>query len=393
MTDYRDPEGEVASLSPDALADRLAAGEPVRVLDVRNRDEFEAWHVEAPSVTTTLLPYMQWVQADATDSVADCAAEIDGEGPVLVVCARGEASAYVADLLDRAGREATNLDGGMDAWARVYRATDLPTDGPATVVQYRRPASGCLSYLVVAGDEAVVVDPLRAFVDCYVDDAAARSAEITTVVDTHVHADHVSGLRELAARTGATPVLPRMSIERGVTYDAEPIIHGETIPVGDAALEAIHLPGHTTGMTAFLLDGVLLAGDSLFVESVARPDLEQGADGAPALAAQLHESLTARLADRPDGTLVAPGHYSPAATPREDGSYAAVLGDLRDRLAVFSMDRQSFTGRLVMDTPERPANFERIVAINLGLDDGDDEDTLELELGPNNCAAGPDLAD
>jgi DNA mismatch repair protein MutS len=241
--------------------------------------------------------------------------------------------------------------------------------------------------------EAVVVDPLRAFVDRYVDDAATRGAEITTVVDTHVHADHVSGLREVADRTGATPVVPRMSSERGVTYDAEPIIHGEELAVGDTTLEAIHLPGHTTGMTAFLLDGVLLAGDSLFVESVARPDLEEGADGAPALAAQLYESLTARLADLPDGTLVAPGHYSPAATPREDGAYAAPLGDLRDRLAVFSMDRQSFTGRIVMDTPDRPANFQRIVAINLGLVDADDEDAFELELGPNNCAASPDLAD
>jgi glyoxylase-like metal-dependent hydrolase (beta-lactamase superfamily II)/rhodanese-related sulfurtransferase len=393
MTDYRDPEGEVASLSPDALADRLAASEPVRVLDVRNRDEFEAWHVEGPSVTTTLVPYMTWVQADATDSVADRAADIDGAGPILVVCARGEASASVADLLDRAGYDATNLDGGMEAWARVSRTAELATDGPSTVVQYRRPSTGCLGYLVVAGDEAVVVDPLRAFVDRYVDDAAARGAEITTAVDTHVHADHVSGLREVADRTGATPVVPRMSSERGVTYDAEPIIHGEELAVGDTTLEAIHLPGHTTGMTAFLLDGVLLAGDSLFVESVARPDLEEGADGAPALAAQLYESLTARLADLPDGTLVAPGHYSPAATPREDGAYAAPLGDLRDRLAVFSMDRQSFTGRIVMDTPDRPANFQRIVAINLGLEDADDEDAFELELGPNNCAASPDLAD
>ena len=280
----------------------------------------------------------------------------------------------------------------MDAWARVCRTTELATD-PATIVQYRRPATGCLGYLVVAGDEAVVVDPLLAFVDRYVDDAAARGAEITTVVDTHVHADHLSGLRELAARTGATPVMPRMSLERGVTYDVEPIIHGEEVAVGDTTLEAIHLPGHTTGMTAFLLDDVLLAGDSLFVESVARPDLEEGADGAPALAAQLYESLTERLADLPDGTLVAPGHYSSAATPREDGAYAATLGDLRDRLAVFSMDRQSFTGRMVMDTPDRPANFERIVAINLGRDGADDETAFELELGPNNCAASPDLAD
>ena len=393
MTDYREPEGEVDSLSPDALADRLDAGEPVRLLDVRNRDEYEEWHIDGPSVTATLIPYMQWLQADATDSVAERAAEIEGEGPIVAVCARGEASAYVADLLDRAGHDARNLADGMAGWARVLRTTELSTDGPATVVQYRRPASGCLGYMVTAGDEAVVVDPLRAFVDRYVADAADRGVDITHVVDTHVHADHVSGLRDLADRTGATPVMPRMGIERGVEYEVEPVIHGETIPVGETELDAVHLPGHTTGMTGFLVDGILLAGDSLFVESVARPDLEQGADGASALAAQLHESLTERLADLPDETLVAPGHYSEAATPAADGSYTATLGDLRNRLGVFSMDRNEFTGRIVMDMPDRPANFERIIAINLGLEALDDAEAFELELGPNNCAASPGAAD
>jgi len=393
MTDYREPEGDVESLSPDALADRLDAGQPVRLLDVRNRDEYEEWHIDGPSVTTALVPYMQWLQADATDSVAERAADIDGEGPIVAVCARGEASAYVADLLDRAGYDARNLADGMEGWARVSRTTDLPTDGAATVVRYRRPASGCLGYMVTAGDEAVVVDPLRAFVDRYVADAEERGATITHVVDTHVHADHVSGLRELADRTGATPLMPHMAIERGVEYDVEPIIHGETIPVGDTALEALHLPGHTTGMTAFHVAGVLLAGDSLFVESVARPDLEQGADGAPALAAQLYESLTERLADLPDETLVAPGHYSEAATPAADGSYTATLGELRERLRVFAMDRNEFTGRIVMDMPDRPANFERIIAINLGRVEPDEGEAFELELGPNNCAASPEAAD
>ncbi|MFB6084870.1 MAG: MBL fold metallo-hydrolase [Halorientalis sp.] len=392
MSDYPDPDVAVESRSPDWLAGRIAAGDPVRLLDVRNRDEFEDWHVDGPSVETTLIPYMQWLQAEVQSTVADRAAEIDGEGPITVVCGEGEASAYVAGLLTEAGIDAHNLADGMRGWARVHRELDVPCDA-ATVLQVQRPASGCLSYLVIDGDEAAVIDPLRAFTDRYVAAASERGAEITTVVDTHVHADHVSGLRELAAETGAVPVLSRLSHQRGVEYETETVVDGAALAVGDATLRAVHLPGHTTGMTAFAVSDVLLSGDSIFVESVARPDLQRGAGGAEALAAQLYESLTERLADFADDTLVAPGHYGDDATPNDDGIYAARLGELRDRLPVFGMDRTEFTARILRDMPPQPDDYERIVAANLGLDELDDDAAFEVELGPNNCAANPSLGE
>jgi glyoxylase-like metal-dependent hydrolase (beta-lactamase superfamily II)/rhodanese-related sulfurtransferase len=392
MSDYPEPDVAVESRSPEWLADRLTAGDPVRLLDVRNRDEFEDWQITGPSVEATLIPYMQWLQAEVQDSVADRADEIDGEGPITVVCGKGEASAYVAGLLTEAGIEAHNLAEGMQGWARVARTVELPCDA-ATVVQFQRPASGCLSSLLVAGDEAAVIDPLRAFTDRYVVAAAQRDAEITTVVDTHVHADHVSGLRELAEKTGATPVLPRLSVQRGVEFDVETIIDGEERAVGDATLRAVHLPGHTTGMTAFTVGNVLLSGDSIFLESVARPDLQRGEGGAEALAAQLYESLTERLADFDGDTLVAPGHYSEGTDPDADGAFAARLGDLRESLPVFEMDRTAFTARIMRDIPPQPDNFERIVAANLGLAELDDGTAFELELGPNNCAATPSLGE
>ncbi|SDF90977.1 MBL fold metallo-hydrolase [Halorientalis regularis] len=392
MSDYPEPDVAVESRSPEWLADRLTAGDPVRLLDVRNRDEFEDWQITGPSVEATLIPYMQWLQAEVQDSVADRADEIDGEGPITVVCGKGEASAYVAGLLTEAGIEAHNLAEGMQGWARVARTVELPCDA-ATVVQFQRPASGCLSSLLVAGDEAAVIDPLRAFTDRYVVAAAQRDAEITTVVDTHVHADHVSGLRELAEKTGATPVLPRLSVQRGVEFDVETIIDGEERAVGDATLRAVHLPGHTTGMTAFTVGNVLLSGDSIFLESVARPDLQRGEGGAEALAAQLYESLTERLADFDGDTLVAPGHYSEGTDPDADGAFAARLGDLRESLPVFEMDRTAFTARIMRDIPPQPDNFERIVAANLGLAELDDGAAFEVELGPNNCAATPSLGE
>jgi glyoxylase-like metal-dependent hydrolase (beta-lactamase superfamily II) len=383
MSEYRDPEVPVDALAPEDLAAKMAAGEPVRLLDVRNRDEFEAWRVDGPSVRTTLVPYMKWLQADAQDAVAERAAEIEGEGPVVAVCGEGEASAYVAGLLSQAGIAAQNLEGGMRGWARVYEAHEIRSE--STVVQYRRPSSGCLSYMIVSGGEAAVVDPLQAFTDRYLADAADCGAEVVAVLDTHVHADHVSGLRDLSDAAGARRLLSAPALERGVTYHVETVADGEEIEVGDATIEAIPLPGHTTGMFGVVVGDVLLSGDSLFLDGVARPDLQDGLDPS-GLACELHATLTDRLRRFDDSTVLAPGHYEPTTAPGESGTYTDRLGVVRERVQAFEETTEAFVDRVTgTDVPE-PANAGRIVAVNLGRESASGDDAFELELGPNNCA-------
>ncbi|MCO8268568.1 MBL fold metallo-hydrolase [Haloferax sp. AB510] len=376
-------------MTPEELASRLARGDPTAVLDVRDRDEFEAWHVDGATVTATQIPAIRFTQAEIRGTVDELAAEFrDAPSPVVVVCAEGRSSAHVADLLSEAGVPAENLETGMDGWARVYRARELPIgDADATVLQYDRPSSGCLAYLVVAGDEAVVVDPLRAFADRYVEDARERGAEVVAAVDTHVHADHVSGVRAVAERTGATAVLPAGATDRGLDFDARLVADGEAVSVGDAELIVVHAPGHTTEMTAFRLGDLLLAGDSLFLQSVARPDLEDGDEGAPDAARRLYATLTERYGEFADDTLVAPAHRGPRAVTGENGAYVAELGVLRERLGALSMDEAAFVSFVCSDMPPRPANYERIIETNLGCDLLSDEEAFEVELGPNNCAA------
>lgn len=390
--DYPEPPTEPQSVSAAALQSRLDAGEPVRLLDVRDRDEYEEWHIDGPSVTATQLPFPKFLQAKVTGEVDDLVADVAGSGPITVVCARGEASAFVAGLLADHDVDAQNLADGMEGWARLYDAREIPCDA-ATVVQYRRPASGCLGYMVVSDGDAAVVDPLRTFADRYVADAAERDATLRYAVDTHVHADHVSGVRRLAAETDTEPVMATRAVDRGVTDAVTALPDDGSLTVGSATLRAHPLPGHTTGMTGFAVGDVLLAGDSVFLDGVARPDLEAGAEGARDLARDLHRTLIERLAAFPDDTLVAPGHYGDAATPASDGTYTAPLGDLRERHPAFSMDREAFVDAVCDDIPPRPANFERIIAINLGTETADDDAAFELELGPNNCAATPTADD
>jgi glyoxylase-like metal-dependent hydrolase (beta-lactamase superfamily II)/rhodanese-related sulfurtransferase len=370
------------TVTPERLRDRIEAGEPVGLLDVRAPETAADWRIDGDAVDYVNVPYYELLDGIPESVLSDLPA-----GPLVVVCAKGESSELVAEQLAAEGVEAASLERGMRGWANLYEYTELDVDTDATVAQYHRPSSGCLGYLVVDGDEAIVIDPLLAFADTYEQDARALGADLVGAVDTHIHADHVSGLRDLAAR-GATGMLPAAAVARGTAFEPDrTLADGDTLTVGETAIDVLHTPGHTSGMTSLLVDGaVLLTGDGLFVDSVARPDLEDGADGAPDAARQLYDTLQTVLA-LDESVVVAPAHASDGTPRRADGTYTATIGAIRERLPVLSADREAFVDRVLADMPPRPANYETIIDTNLGRAATDREDALTMELGPNNCAA------
>lgn len=384
---FPEPGAQVRELPAQALLDRLEAGEAVTVLDTRRPADFEAWTLTHPNVTNVNVPFTAFL----TDDGEPAEAVPDGvpEGPLVTCCAKGISSRFVGKFLAEAGWDVEALEGGMRGWARLYEVREVETTGPATVLQYHRPSSGCLAYLVIAGEDAAVIDPLRAFATRYAEDAADRGATLRYALDTHVHADHISGLRTVATLTDATLVVPDGAVGRGLAFDAELIGNGDVVELGDTTIDAVHIPGHTSEMTGFRIGEVFVTGDTLFLESVARPDLEAGADGAAEAARQLHDTLQA-IAELPEETLVAPGHTSPSDEPAADGTYTARLGDLERELPAFGQPREAFVAATLADMPPRPNNFQEIIATNLGRASVDDDEAFELELGPNNCAASAD---
>jgi len=385
--EFPTPDVEVDSIDPATLKARIDAGERVVILDVRSEGNYAEWHIDGDGVESYNVPYFEFITEEFD---RDLLGDVPDDEEVVILCAKGEASAYVGGLMAEHGFDVIHLADGMEGWARIYECDELTRyDGVGSVYQYRRPSSGCLGYLVVDDDEAAVVDPLRAFVDRYLEDAAALGADLQYAIDTHVHADHISGVRDLVSE-GVEGVLPAAAADRGVAYadDVTLVDDGDTLAVGRATIQVVHTPGHTTGMTSYLVDGsVLLTGDGLFVESVARPDLEKGDEGAPDAARQLHETLHERILTLDHDVVVGGGHYSDAAEPAADGTYTATIGELADRMGVLSMGEDDFVERILADMPPRPANFEDIIATNLGRRETDDEEAFELELGPNNCAA------
>lgn len=372
---------EVQFVSAETLKRRLDGGEQVTLLDTRRPADFAEWQIEHPNLEAVNVPFTAFLE---DDEPADTVPEGVPQEPLVTCCAKGISSTYVAEFLAREGWSVEALDDGMRAWARLYEAVDVAAE--PLVRQYHRPSSGCLSYLVVSDDEAAVVDPLRAFTERYVEDADALGADITIALDTHVHADHVSGVRSLREQTGCTVALPAGARDRGLEFGAELYADGDEMAVGTTVLEAVALPGHTSEMSGIFVAGTTCCvGDSVFLESVARPDLEDP-EAARDAAATLHETLQS-LQSWDGDVRICPGHTSPGDATDEAGGYTASVETLRSTLPAFEMDRDAFVEYAVADLPPRPSDYETIIETNLGRAAVDDEAAFELELGPNNCAA------
>lgn len=367
------------------LYESLNGETPPLVLDVRNEDEFARWKLEAVRAVETLnIPYFAFIEDEAASAtkVEDWMAGRNRN--LVVVCAKGGSSEFVANILHERGLSAANLDGGMTAWgsATVYRS--VPAD-PIRVWQVVRFGKGCLSYVLAGGRDAIVVDPhrdveeLHGFLD-------NQRLALRGVFDTHLHADHLSGGPALAESAGAPYYANPIDFDGG-NLVFSPIEDGSRIRLGDvqiATMVLLHAPGHTPGSTALAVnDAFLLTGDTLFVESVGRPDL---AGKAAEWGADLFRTLHTRLAGLGDEVLVLPAHTSGPREAKPDGTVGEKLGVLRRKNASLRLDERAFLREVEQNLAPAPAHYETIRKLNLGVASASAEEVVEMEIGKNECA-------
>lgn len=230
---------------------------------------------------------------------------------------------------------------------------------------------GCLaqaSYLIGDGGEAAVVDPRRD-VDEYIAEARAQGLTIRWILETHLHADFVSGHRELAERSGGTIVFGERA---RATFPHRPVRDGEEIRLGSLVLRFLATPGHTPeSISILVLDQeprLVLTGDTLFIGDVGRPDLAASPQGVTAadMAAQLYDSLHGKLLALPDSVAVYPAHGAGSLCGRNISSEtSSTIGvQRRTNYALRPMPKEDFVRMMTADLPEAPAYFPRDVEIN-----------------------------
>lgn len=370
------------AMTPHELTQILFQKQPLFILDVRNEGDFNDWQIEGHNVHILNVPYFDLM--DGVESVLD---KIPANQKVLVVCAKEGSSIFVGEQLVESGKtDVYYLQGGMKAWSEhlePVKIGDLRDGGE--LYQFVRTGKGCLSYMVVSNGEAAIVDTLR-MTDAYTEFASKHNVKITNTIDTHLHADHISGGRKLADQAGATYWLPEKDATE-VTFAYERLEEGRDIHVGNSkiAIQPIYSPGHTIGSTSFIVDDTyFLTGDILFVESIGRPDLAGKAED---WVGDLRNTLYNRYRELSDDLIVLPAHFGKYTELGEGGKVCARLGDLFANNPGLQMkDEGEFRRTVTENPPPQPNAYQEIRQTNMGKIMPSDEEQREMEIGPNRCA-------
>lgn len=229
---------------------------------------------------------------------------------------------------------------------------------------------GCAAYVFGCGTlgQCAVVAPRIEDVDAYHEFASGKSMRVTHVIDTHLHADHRSGGRRLAERTGASYCVHESA---DIAMPFTPLRDGETIELGNTHVTVLHIPGHSPDSVCLLVTDrkrgsdpwFVLTGDTLFVDAVGRPDLP---GRARENASDLYESLHRQLLTLPEDLEIYPAHFSGSLCGAGlSGKPTSTIAFERRWNPMLSLDREAFVAALA-DVPAKPADMEQILAFNRG---------------------------
>lgn len=345
----------------------------VVVLDVRPKEQREEW----------LIPGSVYVDAyqrlNANDlSVLD-EVDIPQNVPVVTVCAAGRTSMIAANELRKKGIDAYSLEGGTKAWSTAWNTATIVFDR-FEVVQFRRTGKGCLSYLVISENEAAIVDASLP-IEAYEQFLSQRNATLKFVMDTHIHADHLSRSKQLAEKYNVPLYLPAQD---KVRFNFNPITEEATLTVGDVSIKPFSTPGHTLESTSYMIDEkVILTGDTLFVDSIGKPDLKASTDEVKQKASLLFHSLQ-KLTALDNSIVVLPGHTN---KPVEFNSVPiqASLSFIKKNVSMLHLSEEEFVQTILQRIPPTPANYLAIIEKNIS-GDYQDVNLADLKAGANRCA-------
>lgn len=355
------------------LRDWLETGKEVSIIDIRPIGERAEWHI----------PQSIYINAydklKANEKNAFKGLHLDKNIPVVVICAGGKTSLIGAEILQNQGFEAYSLEGGMRGWTLSWNTAKI-TFPNFEIIQLRRTGKGCLSYIVVSNKEAFVVDASLP-VEVYEQILEQQKLTLKYVIETHIHADHISRSKQLADNNNVPLFLP---YPNKVSFDFEPIDSNTVFELGNIKIKSIKTPGHTLESTTFLIDEkVLLSGDTLFTNGVGRPDLKANNNEALEKTKSLYQSLQTILA-LDDAIIVLPSHTN-QPVDFDNKPIQTTIGFIKSNVAMLQLDENEFTNTILQRIPATPSNYLAIVELNV-KGDFSDVNPIDLEAGANRCA-------
>ncbi len=394
-------------IKPTELKKKMDNGDDFLILDVRTKQEHDMWSMSYDKYQdSTLIPI-------DTLMLTESLKKLPKDKEIIAFCAHGQRSSFAATALSSLGYKVRTVEGGLAEWSNVYDVVTVKINEsiPLKIWQIRRISKGCMSYVIASTKDktAVVLDPTCG-VDSVIDNLIVEHQfKIQRVIDTHIHADHLSGSIVIADKYNAE--LNISSIEQYSIEDVPEeylskiirISNDDKIIVGDEIfLTAIHTPGHTDGSMSFALSidsaseenllnsntdtkilnhpHFLFPGDTIFVNGVGRPDLHNKAQE---YTLKLYQTYQDKIFCLPNNTIVLPSHYSESFDHNKP--IFTTLQTIKQKLNSITQSQNSFTDYIVSHIPPQPMNYDRIVKLNKNLTSCEKVYYKDLEAGPNSC--------
>lgn len=370
---------KVKELTSKQLTKKILNGESMFILDVRPKDAFDDWKVEGKNVKIINKPF-----SELKDNLESVQSTLPRNEIIYVICAKGNSSTKTAEMLVEAGMDNIySVNGGMQAWSEYLEPVKIGDVSGGSLYQFVRIGKGCLSYAIVSNGEVAFVDPSR-LLEPYKKFIQDHKVSVKAVLDSHLHADHISGGRSLSNEYNSPYHLPPKDAEN-VQFEYKELNGATVIHVGDTTIKAVYSPGHTIGSTSFIVDDhYLLTGDILFIDSIGRPDLAGKAED---WVGDLRKTLYTRYKGLADDLIVLPAHFMTIDEMNEDGSVSHPLKALyRENHGLNIEDEQEFRRTVTENLPPQPNSYEKIRETNMGKMHPEEDEQREMETGPNRCA-------
>lgn len=373
------------TLTPFAAKDIfqwLVDEEEMLVLDVRNEKDFNMFQLESPRpFTMENISYYDFMELEE-ESVA----RVPKDRPICIVCAKEGSAKYVGEILLKHGfADVRYLSDGIKTWGNLLVPRTIKEGKDYSLYQFIRPGKASCSYGLCCNGEMMIFDPSRN-VDFYLDFAKSKDCKIIKTFETHLQADYISGSRRISEQTGA--VFIGGADFEGTKTKYTPAVHKENhrFSNGGPAVKTLFTPGHTPGSLTFIIDETyMISGDTIFIQSIGRPDL----GGEAEKWAVLLFNTIKYVANLDDSLLVLPGHYMDWSEADENLTFCLDLKQVKERNnEVFSITKEKDFVQYIKDNMrEQPPEYALIRLANGNMKEYDEEKQEELDLGKNECAA------